>query len=129
MKKTDLSGVDAKALSYIALTGLFRASSWTVYFKALSLGEASLVIPIDRSSVLFAVVFSLFWAKKQLSKTALGSSDSNRNNLSVLTKCQPILVKFFKRIRYLLKPRGWLNSSQKKLLLRLRFPMQMVKST
>ncbi len=56
--RTDLSKVDARALGFIALAGLFGASSWMAYFKALSVGEASRVIPIDRTSVVFGVVLA-----------------------------------------------------------------------
>ncbi len=56
--RTDLSKVDARALGYIALAGLFGAASWMAYFKALSVGEASRVIPIDRTSVIFGVVLA-----------------------------------------------------------------------
>ncbi|HIE23818.1 MAG TPA: EamA family transporter [Candidatus Korarchaeota archaeon] len=73
LKKTDLSGINAKSLSFIALAGLFGAASWMAYFKALSLGEASRVIPIDRSSVLFAVVLAwLILGEKITMKTGIG---------------------------------------------------------
>ena len=58
LRRTDLSKVDAKALGYIALAGLFGAASWIAYFKALSVGEASRVIPVDRTSVVFGVVLA-----------------------------------------------------------------------
>jgi len=58
MGRTDLSKVDAGALGYIALAGLFGAASWMAYFKALSVGEASRVIPVDRTSVVFGVILA-----------------------------------------------------------------------
>ena len=73
VEKTDLSGIDAKALGFIALAGLFGAMSWMAYFKALSLGEASRVIPVDRSSVLFAVILAwLILGERVNLKTGIG---------------------------------------------------------
>ncbi|RLG45114.1 MAG: EamA family transporter [Thermoproteota archaeon] len=73
LKKTDLSGIDAKALGFIALAGLFGAMSWMAYFKALSVGEASRVIPVDRSSVLIAVILAwLILGERITLKTSIG---------------------------------------------------------
>jgi len=57
--KTGLSKVDRNALLFISLAGLFGALSWMAYFKALSIGEASRVIPVDRASVLVALVLAV----------------------------------------------------------------------
>ena len=72
--RTDLSRVDAKALGYIALAGLFGAASWMAYFKALSVGEASRVIPVDRTSVVFGVVLAALVLGERLTlPKAIGS--------------------------------------------------------
>ncbi len=73
LKRTDLSGINTKSLGFIALAGLFGAMSWMAYFKALSIGEASRVIPIDRSSVLFAVILAwLVLGEKITLRTGIG---------------------------------------------------------
>jgi len=72
--KTDVSRVDARALGYIALAGLLGAASWMAYFKALSLAEASRVIPIDRTSVVFGVVLAaLLLGERLTAGRVLGS--------------------------------------------------------
>lgn len=47
-----------RAVLLVALTGLAGALSWIFYFKALSVGEASRVAPLDKLSVPLAVIFA-----------------------------------------------------------------------
>lgn len=46
-----------KALQYLALSGVATGLSWLCYFKALKLGEASLVAPVDKLSVVLVMIF------------------------------------------------------------------------
>lgn len=56
----DLSTVfaDRKALLFIALSGIAGATSWLFYFMALKTGNVSQVAPIDKLSVVFAVLLA-----------------------------------------------------------------------
>jgi transporter family protein len=59
-----VSGVTAilenkKALTFIALSGIAGASSWLFYFLALKTGPVSQVAPIDKLSVVFAVIMAI----------------------------------------------------------------------
>jgi bacterial/archaeal transporter family protein len=59
---------DKKALFIIALSGIAGALSWLFYFMAIKEGKVSQVAPIDKLSVVFAVVFAaiLFGEKVSL---------------------------------------------------------------
>jgi transporter family protein len=49
--------------------------SWLCYFRALQLGEASRVAPVDKLSVIFAIVFAAVFLKEQMTwQHALGGS-------------------------------------------------------
>lgn len=48
----------ARALAFVAMTGVAGALSWIFYFKALALGEASRVAPLDKLSVPLAIVLA-----------------------------------------------------------------------
>ena len=47
-----------RTLLFLALSGLATGLSWLCYFRALQLGEASRVAPIDKLSVVFAIVLA-----------------------------------------------------------------------
>lgn len=47
-----------RALGFIALSGIAGATSWLFYFVALKLGKVSQVAPIDKLSVVFAVIIA-----------------------------------------------------------------------
>ena len=74
LNKTSLQGIDAKSWLFIALAGVFGALSWLAYFYALKMGDVSKVAPIDRTSVLFALVLAfIFLGEKITVKTVLGA--------------------------------------------------------
>ncbi len=50
---------DKKALLFIALSGIAGATSWLFYFLALKVGKVSQVAPIDKLSVVFAVILAM----------------------------------------------------------------------
>lgn len=58
---------------FLALSGLATGLSWLCYFRALQLGEASKVAPIDKLSVVFVIVFAAIFLREPLTwKTGLG---------------------------------------------------------
>ena len=64
---------NSKALTYIFLSGLAGALSWLFYFIALKLGKVSQVVPIDRLSVVFAIILAFLVLGENISlKTAVG---------------------------------------------------------
>ena len=63
--------VSKRSWLFLILSGLATGASWLCYYKALQDGEASVVVPIDKMSILIAVTFSYFVFKEKLSLKAL----------------------------------------------------------
>ena len=64
---------NSRALFYIILGGIAGALSWLFYFLALKVGKVSQVVPIDRLSVVFAIVLAfLFLGEKLTLKVIIG---------------------------------------------------------
>lgn len=61
-----LSSVSPRAGLYILLSGLATGASWLCYFRALKLGEASRVAPIDKLSVVLVAVFGALFLGERL---------------------------------------------------------------
>jgi transporter family protein len=51
---------------FLALSGLATGASWLCYFRALQLGEASRVAPVDKLSVVFAIAFAALILREHL---------------------------------------------------------------
>lgn len=66
-----LRGISVKELFFICLSGLATGGSWLCYYKALQDGPASVVVPIDKLSILITVAFSYFVFDERLSKKAI----------------------------------------------------------
>lgn len=62
----------AKTYAFLALSGLATGASWLCYFRALQLGEASRVAPIDKLSVVFVLLFAAAFLKEPLTLKTLG---------------------------------------------------------
>lgn len=67
-KQHTLKGVSRKELSFIAMSGLATGASWLCYYRALQEGPASVVVPIDKLSILVTVLFSYLVFRERLSK-------------------------------------------------------------
>jgi transporter family protein len=63
------STVSAKTWTFLILSGLATGASWVCYFRALKLGEAARVAPIDKLSVVFVAVFAVLFLGEKLSTT------------------------------------------------------------
>lgn len=61
-----------KELVFIGLSGLATGASWLCYYKALQMGPASMVVPIDKLSILVTIAFSYFVLREKLSWKSLG---------------------------------------------------------
>ena len=69
-KENTITSISKKELLFISLSGIATGSSWLCYFKALQLGPASVVVPIDKLSIVITVLFSYIMFKEKLSKKA-----------------------------------------------------------
>lgn len=70
-KQGQVKAVPKKELDFICLSGLATGAGWLCYYKALQLGPASLVAPIDKLSILVTVLFSYIVFHERLSRKAL----------------------------------------------------------
>jgi transporter family protein len=60
-KWQDPTAIPRHALLFLTLSGLATGASWVCYFRALKIGEASRVAPIDKLSVLLVAVFAVIF--------------------------------------------------------------------
>ena len=61
-----LASVPAKSGLFILLSGLATGASWLCYFRALELGDASRVAPVDKLSVVLVALFGVFFLGERL---------------------------------------------------------------
>ena len=61
-----LKDISRRTLLFLALSGLATGLSWLCYFRALQLGPASRVAPVDKLSVVFAIVLAVLVLGEQL---------------------------------------------------------------
>jgi transporter family protein len=62
----NLSLLDGRNWLFLVLSGLATGLSWICYFRALQLGEASRVAPVDKLSVVFAIALAAFVLHERL---------------------------------------------------------------
>lgn len=66
-EQKQLKGINKKELVFIALSGLATGASWLCYYYAIQNGIMSVVVPIDKMSVLITVLFSVVFLKEKMS--------------------------------------------------------------
>ena len=69
--QAQLKSIDKKELLFIGLSGIATGASWLCYYYAIQNGDVSVVVPIDKLSIIVTVIFSYFVFKEKLSKKAL----------------------------------------------------------
>ena len=69
-KQQQIKTLDKKELVFIALSGIATGASWLFYYYAIQNGIVSVVVPIDKLSIVFTVAFSYFVFKEKLSRKA-----------------------------------------------------------
>lgn len=62
-----INAIDKKSWIFLSLSGLATGLSWLCYYRALQEGRASLVVPIDKLSIVVAILFSRIVLKERLS--------------------------------------------------------------
>ena len=70
-KQNEVRSISGRELAFICLSGLATGASWLCYYKALQDGLASVVVPIDKLSILVSIAFSYFVFHEKLSRKAL----------------------------------------------------------
>lgn len=72
-KLSQAPGVKRSELGFLAASGLATGASWLFYYYAIAMGQVSVVVQIDKLSLLVSVLFAYFVFKEKLSKkSALG---------------------------------------------------------
>lgn len=69
-EQKDLGKIDRKSAFFLLLSGITTGLSWLCYYRALQDGLASVVVPIDKLSILVTIVFSGLVLKEKLSRKA-----------------------------------------------------------
>lgn len=71
--QSGISGIGRKSWIFLILSGLATGASWLCYYKALQLGEASKVVPIDKLSVVITLVLAFVFLHESFTwKSAVG---------------------------------------------------------
>ena len=66
-----LSAISKKSWLFLILSGLATGASWLCYYKALQMGEASKVVPIDKLSVVITLVLAFIFLHEQFTAKSL----------------------------------------------------------
>lgn len=70
-KHKEITKIDKKSWIYICLSGIATGFSWMCFYRALQEGPASIVVPIDKLSILVTISFGYFILHEKISKIAL----------------------------------------------------------
>lgn len=65
-KHGGIKEIDRKSWIFLCLSGITTGLSWLCYYKALQDGQASIVVPIDKLSIVITVAFSYFFLKEKV---------------------------------------------------------------
>lgn len=65
-KQKEVKQIDKRELTFICLSGVATGASWLCYYKALQEGQASIVVPVDKLSIVITIAFSYFVFKEKL---------------------------------------------------------------
>ena len=69
-----LSEIGRKSWIFLILSGLATGASWLCYYKALQMGDASKVVPIDKLSVVITLVLAVIFLHEEFTvKSAIGA--------------------------------------------------------
>jgi transporter family protein len=61
-----MAGLSRRTWLFLTLSGIATGLSWLCYFRALQLGEASRVAPVDKLSVVFAIALAVIFLRERL---------------------------------------------------------------
>lgn len=66
-----LSAIDKKSWLFLILSGLATGASWLCYYKALQMGDASKVVPIDKLSVVITLILAFVFLHEEFTAKSL----------------------------------------------------------
>jgi len=70
-KQRDIGKIDRRSWIFIGLSGLATGLSWLCFYRALQEGPASIVVPIDKLSILVTVAFGFIVLREKLNRKPL----------------------------------------------------------
>ena len=70
-EQRQLPGIDRRSWLFLGLSGMTTGLSWLCYYRALQDGPASIVVPIDKLSIVVTIAFSALVLKEKLSRRAV----------------------------------------------------------
>ena len=70
-KHNEFRNLDGRTLLFLGLSGLATGLSWLCYFRALQLGPASRVAPLDKLSVVLVLIFAAIFLGEKLTPMAI----------------------------------------------------------
>jgi len=72
-KQNEIANISQKNILFLVLSGIATGLSWLFYYRALQIGEASKVIPIDKLSIVFGIIMAFIILKEAITlKTIIG---------------------------------------------------------
>ncbi len=72
--QSGIVGISKKSWIFLILSGLATGASWLCYYRALQMGEASKVVPIDKLSVVITLILAFVFLHEQFTiKSAVGA--------------------------------------------------------
>ncbi|MBR4139922.1 MAG: EamA family transporter [Lachnospiraceae bacterium] len=69
--QTGLAEISRKSWIFLTLSGLATGASWLCYYRALQIGEASKVVPIDKLSVVITLILAFVFLHEQFTMKSL----------------------------------------------------------
>ena len=69
--QTGIADIDKKSWLFLILSGLATGASWLCYYKALQIGDASKVVPIDKMSIVITLVLAFVFLHEKLTLKSL----------------------------------------------------------
>ena len=69
--QSGLSSISKKSWIFLILSGLATGASWLCYYRALQIGDASKVVPVDKLSVVITLVLAFIFLHEQFTVKSL----------------------------------------------------------
>lgn len=69
--QTGITEISKKSWLFLVLSGLATGASWLCYYKALQIGEASKVVPVDKLSVVITLILAFVFLHEQFTVKSL----------------------------------------------------------
>ena len=69
--QSGITEISKKSWVFLILSGLATGASWLCYYRALQIGKATRVVPVDKLSVVFTILFAFLFLHEELTIRSL----------------------------------------------------------